>query len=230
MTTYKDTDLREALRRKYADTPQLPSDFMNRMQQASQKNRQRSSFFIRHSPLVTRRFAAVFSIAAVLLIAFLLWPESHEETTIQQDVKFVIAEATSQPVPQPIIEEKKEEVLAVVQPTKQPVKEYTRAARKQSTPVEPVQAGPELSSESLPHQEESTQPSPGEEKNIMRACYGEVDSRTQLYTAEIELEQSTHQRQKAYEKEMKQRALKLLLYINDREDELTDGTINTQKS
>ena len=43
MTTYKDTDLREALRRKYADTPQLPSDFMNRMQQASQKNRQRSS-------------------------------------------------------------------------------------------------------------------------------------------------------------------------------------------
>ena len=30
MTTYKDTDLREALRRKYADTPQLPADFMQR--------------------------------------------------------------------------------------------------------------------------------------------------------------------------------------------------------
>ena len=25
---YKDTDLREALRRKYADTPKLPADFM----------------------------------------------------------------------------------------------------------------------------------------------------------------------------------------------------------
>ena len=29
---YKDTDLREALRRKYADTPQLPAGFMNNME------------------------------------------------------------------------------------------------------------------------------------------------------------------------------------------------------
>lgn len=137
MTTYKDTDLREALRRKYADTPQLPSDFMNRMQQASQKKRQRSSFFILHSPLVTRRFAAVFSIAAVLLIAFLLWPESHEETTIQQDVKLVIAEATSQPVSQPIIEEKEEGGVAEVRPAPQPVRKHRKAVRKQQ--VEPAE-------------------------------------------------------------------------------------------
>ena len=31
--TYKDTDLREALHRKYADTPQLPADFMVKMEQ-----------------------------------------------------------------------------------------------------------------------------------------------------------------------------------------------------
>ena len=30
--TYKDTDLREALRRKYSDTPQLPADFMAKME------------------------------------------------------------------------------------------------------------------------------------------------------------------------------------------------------
>ena len=30
---YKDTDLREALHRKYADTPQLPADFMAKMEQ-----------------------------------------------------------------------------------------------------------------------------------------------------------------------------------------------------
>ena len=30
---YKDTDLREALNRKYADTPQLPADFMAKMEQ-----------------------------------------------------------------------------------------------------------------------------------------------------------------------------------------------------
>ena len=31
MTTFKDTDLREALRRKYANTPTLPADFMEKM-------------------------------------------------------------------------------------------------------------------------------------------------------------------------------------------------------
>ena len=31
--TYKDTDLREALSRKYSDTPQLPADFMAKMQE-----------------------------------------------------------------------------------------------------------------------------------------------------------------------------------------------------
>ena len=30
MTTFKDTDLREALRRKYANTPTLPADFMEK--------------------------------------------------------------------------------------------------------------------------------------------------------------------------------------------------------
>ena len=31
--TYKDTDLREALRRQYSDTPQLPADFMAKMEE-----------------------------------------------------------------------------------------------------------------------------------------------------------------------------------------------------
>ena len=33
MNKYKDTDLREALRRKYADEPQLPADFMAGLEQ-----------------------------------------------------------------------------------------------------------------------------------------------------------------------------------------------------
>ena len=33
MTNYKDTDLREALRRRYSDTPQLPADFADRLMQ-----------------------------------------------------------------------------------------------------------------------------------------------------------------------------------------------------
>ena len=31
MTTFKDTDLREALRRMYANTPPPPADFMERI-------------------------------------------------------------------------------------------------------------------------------------------------------------------------------------------------------
>lgn len=40
--TYKDTDLREALRRRYADTPQLSADFLNKMYHASQSKNQDS--------------------------------------------------------------------------------------------------------------------------------------------------------------------------------------------
>ena len=42
MTTYKDNDLREALRRKYNDTPQLPADFMKRMQKSTPKPTRRA--------------------------------------------------------------------------------------------------------------------------------------------------------------------------------------------
>ena len=162
MTTYKDTDLREALRRKYADTPQLPSDFMNRMQQASQKKRQRSSFFILHSPLAIRRFAAVFSIAAVLLIAFLLWPESHKDTSTQPEMQPVVAEANPQPIPPPVIEEEKEEVLAEVQAPKQPVKKRKKAVRKQSTsieePVEEIMPAEPVVAQAMPMPEQGEDP------------------------------------------------------------------------
>ena len=90
-----------------------------------------------HSQFFFRRLVVVSGIAAAGLIAFLLWPESHEETTIQQDVKFVIAEATSQPVPQPIIEEKEEGHVAEVRPVPQPVRKHRKAVRKQQ--VEPAE-------------------------------------------------------------------------------------------
>lgn len=90
-----------------------------------------------HSQFFFRRLVVVSGIAAAVLIAFLLWPESHEEKTIQQDVKFVIAEATSQPVPQPIIEEKEEGHVAEVRPVPQPVRKHRKAVRKQQ--VEPAE-------------------------------------------------------------------------------------------
>lgn len=103
MNKLKDTDLREALRRNYAETPQLPEGFMERMHEAveqeeSQPRRTRSY----------RLVAAITSIAAAILIAFLLWPESHEAPITQP----VVTETIEQNTPQsnssePIIEEKK---------------------------------------------------------------------------------------------------------------------------
>lgn len=90
-----------------------------------------------HSQFFFRRLVVVSGIAAAVILTFLLWPERHEETTIQQDVKFVIAEATSQPVPQPIIEEKEEGHVAEVRPVPQPVRKHRKAVRKQQ--VEPAE-------------------------------------------------------------------------------------------
>ena len=132
MNKLKDTDLREALRRNYAETPQLPEGFMERMhvaveQEGSQPHRARSY----------RLAASITSIAAAVLIAFLLWPESNKDTMTQQEVQPIVAEANSQPVPQPTVEEKKEEtVVAVMQATPQPVKKRRKAVKKQSIPIE----------------------------------------------------------------------------------------------
>lgn len=158
MTTYKDTDLREALQRKYANTPQLSSDFMNRMHQVAQSKQPRASTPLHYGRLGSleqplnvaaapqrganphsRRRAGwgwVCSIAAALLIAFLVWPESHKETTTQPEVKPIVAEADPQPVPQTIVEEEKDVVLAEVQQKEKPAKKRKKTVRKQNTPIE----------------------------------------------------------------------------------------------
>ncbi len=154
MTTNKDTDLREALRRKYTNTPQLPSGFLNRMQQATQTKKHRAST-LQTNPHSRRRTGwGWVGIAAAILIAILLWPGSHRETMTQTQVKPVVAMAKPQPVPQPVAEEKTENAMAEVQLAPQPARQPARKRRKaaqgsdddiQSAPVEepvPAQAEP----------------------------------------------------------------------------------------
>lgn len=78
----------------------------------------------------------VAGIAAAVFIAFLLWPKSHEEAMTRQEIKPVVAEASQQPAPQPVIEEKKEEVVTEVQPKKQPVKKRRKVHKQQVEPTE----------------------------------------------------------------------------------------------
>lgn len=81
---YNDTDLREALRRKYSDTPQLPSDFM-----ASMKQRMEADVHKDQKPAPTIRRWRWMAAAACLLfiigIGFTLWLK-HEAQTIQPQV------------------------------------------------------------------------------------------------------------------------------------------------
>ena len=78
MTNYKDTDLREALRRKYAETPQMPTGMSERLMKRmdTTKNTPRRRYW----PYIT----TVLSIAASILLLIVLLPkqESTEQSTM----------------------------------------------------------------------------------------------------------------------------------------------------
>lgn len=103
---YNDTDLREALRRKYSDTPQLPSDFM-----ASMKQRMEADVHEDQKPAPTIRRWRWMAAAACLLfiigIGITLWPK-HEAQTVQPQV--------AQKIEQPQMEQPKAIEPQVVEP------------------------------------------------------------------------------------------------------------------
>ena len=73
--SYKDTDLREALRRKYSETPQLPADFMEKMQQRLQPK-----------PVAkTRRLwswvAAAASLLILIVVGITMLPKDQTQQT-----------------------------------------------------------------------------------------------------------------------------------------------------
>ena len=84
---YKDTDLREALRRKYADVPELPADFMASMNERLQAK-----------PVAkTRRlwrWVAAACVAAIMVV--LLMPPRESPDTVEQ---LPTAKLDAQPLP-----------------------------------------------------------------------------------------------------------------------------------
>jgi hypothetical protein len=83
MNQFKDTDLREALRRKYSDTPQLSADFM-----ASMKQRMEADVHEDQKPAPTiRRWRWMAAAACLLLIigiGITLWQKQEAQTTQPQ--------------------------------------------------------------------------------------------------------------------------------------------------
>ena len=90
MTNHKDTDLREALRRRYSDTPQLSTDFADRLMQRTEEPRPRKKGRIKSLPYWGRLVGAAAAAASVALLI-----------------------ALHKPQPQPTIPLSKEEVVTV---------------------------------------------------------------------------------------------------------------------
>ena len=103
---YNDTDLREALRRKYSDTPQLPADFMASMKQRMEEPKQASK-----SSVLWRWMAAAACLLLIIGIGFTLW-QKEEQTTQPQ-----VAQKIEQP--KAIVEPKAVEPEAVESETVQ---------------------------------------------------------------------------------------------------------------
>ena len=77
------------------------------------------------------------------------------------------------------------------------------------------------------------QPIAEKKKTDEKVKKAEIDLKKQLHYAELEMEKATHRRQAAYEKEMKQRCLQLVLTIltpQEEEKEATAGKVRTQQS
>ena len=70
MTTFKDTDLREALRRKYADTPPMPADLSERLMKLGDCNSHQATERPRHRywPYITAAIAVAASILLLIVL------------------------------------------------------------------------------------------------------------------------------------------------------------------
>ena len=70
MTTFKDTDLREALRRKYADTPPMPADLSERLMKLGDCNSHQATERPRHR--YWHYITAAIAVAASILLLIVL--------------------------------------------------------------------------------------------------------------------------------------------------------------
>ena len=81
MKTYKDTDLREALRRKYANTPQIPADFSERLMKRMEESVSTKKPRHHHVWL----YATIGTIAASILLLLTL-PYINKVETKEQPI------------------------------------------------------------------------------------------------------------------------------------------------
>ena len=84
MKTHKDTDLREALRRKYANTPQIPADFSERLMKRMEESVSTKKSRHRHVWLYATIGTIAASILLLLTIPYINKVETKEQPVVTQ--------------------------------------------------------------------------------------------------------------------------------------------------
>ena len=84
MKTYKDTDLREALRRKYANTPKIPADFSERLMKRMEDSVSAKKSRHRHVWLYATIGTIAASFLLLLTIPYINKVETKEQPVVTQ--------------------------------------------------------------------------------------------------------------------------------------------------
>lgn len=241
--TSKDQGLRLALqhRNEAAERMTPSADFADRLMQRIEEPRPRKKGRVKSLPYWGRLVGATAAASVLLLLTL-----HYYNNGVKPEEKTVIAQQSEQQTP--LMEKQTEQQTPLMaEQTEKPstakkteVVPSTRVAKKEKTMVakeKPMTAktAKPLLAQATPTEQPQVQPQPIAEKKksdekVKRA---EIDLKTRLHHAELELEKATHKRQEAYEQEMKQRCLQLVLTLltpQEEEREATAGKVRTQQS
>lgn len=237
---YNDQGLRLALqhRNEAAEKMKPSADFADRLMQRIEEPRPRKKGRIKSLPYWGRLVGATAAASVLLLLTLHYYNNRGGELKEMPlaETQTVAADSSSnknEPMPTKAVE-----VPLVAEAKTMVAKEKTKVKQAKTMVTEEkttVKQEKPLLAQATPTEQPQVQPQPIAEKKksdekVKRA---EIDLKTRLHYAELELEKATHKRQAAYEQEMKQRCLQLVLTIltpQEEEREATAGKVRTQQS
>lgn len=156
MTTPKNSDIHEALRRKYNDPPKIPADFLQRVHLADEKQKE-----VEKRRRWMRMSAIGLSVAAILVVAFILM---KPETEVAEPAsKHVTAHVQNRSVGTKDVAAGTETIEAVDMPAQSPISvrqkknmNYHKAAKQSVVAVAKQADGDELFAETSQDETEKT--------------------------------------------------------------------------
>ena len=241
---YNDQGLRLALqhRNETAEKMTPSADFADRLMQRIEEPRPRKEGRIKSLPFWERLVGAA---AACVLLLLTLHYYNNRGGELKEmplaETKTVAADSSSniknEPMPTKVVEVPLvAEAKTTVAKEKTMVKQAkTMVTQEKATVKQEKPMLAQATQHQQPQVQPQIQPQPIAEKKKTdeKVKKAEIDLKKQLHYAELEMEKATHRRQAAYEKEMKQRCLQLVLTIltpQEEEKEATAGKVRTQQS